>query len=86
MEGNPEIATALTRVVLTEKAPFWVDVFSGSKEEYHGTFLVRNCVSREDFSKNWDTSQFNIFDCYIISEGRGKGLLAHKTDCRRARK
>ena len=83
MLGTPKEIEITTRVVLTEKAPFWVDVFSD--EGYHGTFLVRNCVSREDFSKNWDTSQFNIFDCYIISEGSGKGLLAHKKDCKRVK-
>ena len=36
-----------TRVVLTEKVPFFVDVFNGTGE-YYGVYLVRTCVSVDE--------------------------------------
>ena len=76
-------AEITTRVVLTEKAPFWVDIFYNTGK-YYGTFLVRACVDKKEISKV--DYGINVFDCYVIVKGAGKGLIALKTCCKRARK
>jgi len=89
MEENPiEIST---RVVLTEKAPFWVDVFydyvydnDRGGVDYYGTYLVRACVSSEGGTSN-TVAGASIFDCYIIVEGDRKGSFVIKTYCKRIR-
>jgi len=53
MEENPK-SDILTKVVLTEKVPFLVDIFydniSHEDDNYCGTFLVKPCVSQDELN------------------------------------
>jgi len=88
---NPKlenISEITTRVVLTEKAPFWVNVFFDNGD-YFGTYAVKNCISldelREDIEDDDDTdiNDNTICDYYIITEGVGKNELLLKSRCKR---
>jgi len=61
-------ATILTRTVLTEKAPFWVDVYD-EETFYCGRYLVKTHVSR--------------VDCYIIVGYKATDVIVAKKDCKR---
>ena len=94
MDENPYISEITTRIVLTEKAPFWIDiVYTGDYS--HGRFLVRVYACKDDLkgiveSKGVHTinkSSYNAdVNFYIVCEGRDKGTLIHKTNCRRVKK
>ena len=86
-----EEPTITTRVILTEKAPFWVEVFYDTGK-LCGTFLVRNCVSEDEIPNRLHANEFekvNFFDCYIVIEenmgGKKEGLFVEKTDCKRVK-
>ena len=64
-------ATILTRVVLTEKAPFWVDVYDNG-DFYCGTYLVKTHVNR--------------VDCYIVVGYKATDVIVAKKDCKRVNK
>ena len=78
-----------TRVVLTEKAPFLVDVFNGIGE-YYGVYLVRTCVSVDELIyiglKRNEINYINLSDYYIIMRGNRRLVLVPKTDCKRVNK
>jgi len=75
-----------TRVVLTEKVPFLVDVFNGTGE-YYGVYLVRTCVSVDELIyiglKRNEINYINLFDYYIIMRGNRRLVLVPKKDCKR---
>jgi len=83
MEENPEIST---RVVLTEKAPFWIDiVYDGNYS--HGRFLVRPYSCRDDLRYIIRSRIHNAdVNFYIICEGEDKGTIVHKTNCKRVKR
>ena len=89
MEENPtEIST---RVVLTEKVPFLIDiVYDGNYS--HGRFLVRPYSCRDDLRYlNSDGIRSRIHNAdvinfYIICEGKDKGTIVHKTNCKRVKR
>ena len=83
-------ATILTRVVLIEKAPFWVDIFYDSGD-YCGTYLVKACVSEDERPERVNFGDFNFFDCYALLEGEREcknlfDLFAPKSNCKRVKK
>ena len=85
MTENPaEISATLTRIVLTEKAPFWIEVVYDNGD--FDTFLVRVCVSNEDLViKGKHIGNRNFCDYYIITTGAYEDLLIHKEDCKRVK-
>jgi len=92
MTENPkEILTLATRVVLVEKAPFWVD-FIYDNGDYYGTYLIKACTNEEEVTYRdnleddmGNTQKRNISDYYIIVEGTYKSLLLYKKDCKRVK-
>lgn len=86
MKENPETNISkieiTTRVVLTEKAPFYVTVLVNDFT-YHGIYLVRQCVSEDELGT---LSGFNINDYYVVVKGRCKGELINKSFQKRIKK
>lgn len=79
MAENPiEIST---RVVLTEKAPFWIELLGDGDIR----FLVKPCVS-EDELINITRENVNISELYVIANGIQQSTLMYKRWCTKIKK
>ena len=80
MEENPiEIST---RVVLTEKAPFWIELLGGDDDM---RFLVKPCVSEDELT-NITRKNVNISELYVIANGIQQSTLMYKKWCTKIKK
>jgi len=87
MKKNPtEISTIATRVVLTEKAPFWIELLGDNDIR----FLVKQCVSEDELinipRKNINIKNINISELYVIANGIQQSTLMYKKWCIKIRK
>jgi len=79
MPENPIEIT--TRVVLTEKAPFWIELLGDDDIR----FLVKPCVS-EDELVGVVRNKVNISELYVIANGIQQSTLMYKKWCQKIRK
>lgn len=95
MEENP--IEIITRVVLTEKAPFWVDTFYNinfNSDNYAGTYLVRPFSSIDELNQSIYGNVYNrLYDLdtdysnfYLILDNSVNYGILHKLYCRRVNK
>jgi len=80
MEENPEIEIT-TRVVLTEKAPFWIELLGDDDIR----FLVKPCVSEDELT-NITRKNVNISELYVIANGIQQSTLMYKKWCTKIKK
>ena len=82
MKKNPtEISTIATRVVLTEKAPFWIELLGDDDIR----FLVKPCVSADELT-NITRKNVNISELYVIANGIQQSTLMYKKWCTKIKK